>query len=221
MILKIFGGLIITLVFISIFRLAGGWNWVRGWVFLGLLIVGQALSTVYMVRKDPELLRRRGQIGQGTKTWDLVLLTLFGLTYLATLIVAAFDAQNHWSVMTIWLLPIGVGLHVFFVVVFTWAMDVNTHFEKTVRIQRDRHHRVIESGPYRIVRHPGYLATILGLVLATPLLLGSWWAFIPAILAMMCLLLRTLLEDRTLRKELSGYEAYTRKVPYRILPGIW
>ncbi len=77
------------------------------------------------------------------------------------------------------------------------------------------------SDPYRIVRHPGYIATILGLVLATPLLLGSWWAFIPAILAMACLLLRTVLEDRTLRQELSGYEAYTRKVHYRLLPGIW
>ncbi len=219
--LKIFGGLVIALVFISIFGLAGGWNWLRGWVFLGLLIVGQTFSTVYIGRKDPELLRRRGQIGQGTKTWDLVLLALFGLTYLAILVVAAFDAQNHWSVMTIWLWPIGAGLHIFFVVVFTWAMAVNTHFEKTVRIQRDRHHRVIESGPYRIVRHPGYMATILGLVLATPLLLGSWWAFIPAILAMVCLLLRTVLEERTLGQELSGYEAYTKKVHYRLLPGIW
>ena len=219
--LKIFGGLVITLVFISIFWLAGGLDWFRGWVFIGLLIVGQTLSTLYIGRKDPELLKRRAQIGQGTKTWDLVLLSLFGLTYLATIVVAAFDAQHHWSKMTIWLWLIGAGLHVFFVVVITWAMAVNTHFEKTVRIQSDRHHRVIESGPYRIVRHPGYIAIILGLVLATPLLLGSWWAFIPAILAMACLILRTVLEDRTLQKELTGYEAYTRKVHYRLLPGIW
>ena len=123
--------------------------------------------------------------------------------------------------MPVWLWLIGAVLYVFFVVVITWAMAVNTHFEKTVRIQRDRHHRVIESGPYRIVRHPGYLATILGLVLPTPLLLGSWWAFIPTIWAMAFLILRTVLEDRTLRKELSGYEAYTRKVRYRLLPGLW
>ncbi len=219
--LKIFGGLIITLVFISIFGLAGGLDWFRGWVFIGPLIFGQTLSTLYIGRKDPELLRRRAQIGQGTKNWDFVLLALFGLTYLAILVVAAFDAQHHWSKMTIWLWLIGAGLHVFFVVVITWAMAVNTHFEKTVRIQSDRHHRVIESGPYRIVRHPGYIAIILGLVLATPLLLGSWWAFIPAILAMACLILRTVLEDRTLQKELTGYEAYTRKVHYRLLPGIW
>ena len=135
--LKIFGGLVITLVFISIFGLAGGLDWFRGWVFIGLLIFGQTLSTLYIGRKDPELLRRRAQIGQGTKTWDFVLLALFGLTYLAILVVAAFDAQHHWSKMTIWLWLIGAGLHVFFVVVITWAMAVNTHFEKTVRIQKD------------------------------------------------------------------------------------
>ncbi len=220
--LKILVAVAMTLLFISIwFWLAGGLNWFRGWAFIGLLIVGQTLSTVYIGRKDPELLRRRAQIGQGTKTWDLVLLTIFGLTYLAILIVAALDAQHHWSKMTLWLWLIGAGLHVFFVVVITWAMAVNTHFEKTVRIQSDRHHRVIESGPYRIVRHPGYIAIILGLILATPLLLGSWWAFIPAILAMVCLIIRTILEDRTLRQELSGYEAYTKKVPYRLLPGFW
>ena len=218
---KILGGLVLALVFICIILLAGGLDWVRGWVFIGLLIVGRTISTRYIGRKDPELLRRRGQIGQGTKTWDLFLLTLFGLTYLAIIVVAAFDAQNHWSQMPVWLWLIGAVLYVFFVVVITWAMAVNTHFEKTVRIQRDRHHRVIESGPYRIVRHPGYLATLLGLILPTPLLLGSWWAFIPTILAMACLILRTVLEDRTLRKELSGYKAYTRKVRYRLLPGLW
>ncbi len=136
--LKIFGVLVITLLLISLFfRLAGGLDWFRGWVFIGLVIVGQSLSTLYIGRKDPELLRRRSQIGQGTKTWDLVLLSLFGLTYLAILVVAAFDAQHHWSKMTSWLWLIGAGLHVFFVVVITWAMAVNTHFEKTVRIQKD------------------------------------------------------------------------------------
>ncbi len=221
MTLKIFGGLVVTLVFISIFWLAGGWNWFRGWTFIGLLIVGQTISTLYIWRKNPELLMRRSRIGQGTKTWDIVLLALFGITYLAIPIVAALDTQHQWSKMTIWLYPVGVVLYVFFVVVFTWAMSVNPHFEKTVRIQRELNHQVIESGPYRIVRHPGYIATMLGLVLATPLLLGSWWAFIPAILALLCLLLRTALEDLTLRKELSGYEAYTRKVHYRLLPGLW
>ena len=100
-------------------------------------------------------------------------------------------------------------------------MSVNTHFEKTVRIQHDRGHRVVDSGPYRIVRHPGYLGTIIGFVLATPLLLGSWWAFAPAVVAAAFLVVRTALEDRTLNKELDGYQTYTQNVRYHLLPGAW
>ena len=100
-------------------------------------------------------------------------------------------------------------------------MAVNPHFEKFVRIQTDRDHRVIDSGPYRIIRHPGYLAIIIGLLFSAPYLLGSLWAFAPAMLAAGCLIVRTVLEERTLRSELPGYEAYCRRVPKRLLPGIW
>lgn len=218
---KIVGGLVTALVFIGTFLLVGRWDWFRGWAFIGLLIVGRIISAPYLWRKNPELMKRRGQFGKGTKTWDIAVLVPFGLTYLAVPVVAALDTRYHWSEMSLWLWPVGAVLYAFFVGIITWAMAVNPHFEKTVRIQRDRNHQVIESGPYRIVRHPGYTAILLGLVLATPLLLGSWWAFIPAILATICLIVRTALEDRTLWKELSGYEAYTRKVRYRLLPGLW
>ena len=219
--LQIIGGLITILFFVSMFLLAGRLSWFRGWAFLGLLIIGSILSGVYLWRKNPELMKRRSQIGEGTKTWDLIILALFGLTYLPSLIVAALDTQHHWSTMTIWLWPVGAVLFASFMVVITWGMAVNPYFEKTVRIQRDRSHHVITSGPYRIVRHPGYTATIIGLVLATPLLLGSWWAFIPALLSTACLILRTTLEDRTLHQELPGYDAYTRNVRYRLVPGLW
>ena len=100
-------------------------------------------------------------------------------------------------------------------------MAVNPFFEKTVRIQHEIGHRVVDSGPYKIVRHPGYTGMIIGLILATPMLLGSGWAFVPALLAVVWAVVRTVLEDRTLRRELPGYEDYTRRVPYRLLPGIW
>jgi protein-S-isoprenylcysteine O-methyltransferase Ste14 len=112
-------------------------------------------------------------------------------------------------------------MYVFCVFLLTWAMAVNTHFEKTVRIQHDRGHRVIDSGPYRIVRHPGYLGAILGFTLAAPLLLGSWWSFVPAVAAVVCLIIRTSLEDRTLQNELDGYKDYAQNVRYRLLPGLW
>jgi protein-S-isoprenylcysteine O-methyltransferase Ste14 len=105
--------------------------------------------------------------------------------------------------------------------VVTWAMAVNTHFEKTVRIQSDRGHTVCDRGPYRWVRHPGYVGASLAFPLATPLLLGSAWAFVPAALCVAMLVLRTALEDRMLRAELEGYEAFAGKTRYRLLPGIW
>lgn len=218
---KIVGSLVTALVVISIFALVGRWDWPRGWAFIGLLLLGRLIAAPYLWRKNPELMQRRGQIGVGTKTWDLIVLTLFGVTFLAIPTVAALDIRYDWSGMSVWLWPAGAALYAFFVAVFTGSMAVNPFFEKTVRIQGDRDHRVIESGPYGIVRHPGYIAIVLGLVLAMPLLLGSWWAFVPAMLCTLSLILRTALEDRTLQKELSGYKAYSQKVRYRLIPGLW
>lgn len=218
---KIVGALITALVVVSVFALVGQWDWWRGWAFIGLLLLGRLISAPYLWHKNPELMKRRGEMGKGTKTWDLIVLTVFGVTLLAIPLVAALDIRYHGSIMPLWLWPVGVALYVFFVTVITWSMAVNPFFEKTVRIQSDRNRQVIEAGPYRIIRHPGYVAIILGLVLAMPLLLGSWWALVPALLCTLSLILRTALEDRTLQKELPGYEAYTRKVHYRLIPGLW
>ncbi len=201
--------------------IAGRFDWMQGWAYVAIVTLGQTISSALIWRRNPELLIRRGMLGAGTKGWDKMLLALFGLTYLAELIVAALDERFQWSSLGWWLWPVGCALYIFFVVVLTWAMAVNPFFETTVRIQSDRGHQVVESGPYRFVRHPGYLAIILGLILAAPLLLGSWWAFIPALLSTSCLVIRTALEDRLLQQELSGYAAYARRVPYRLLPGVW
>ena len=157
----------------------------------------------------------------GAKNWDKVVLGVFAVMYLAEIVVGALDYRWGWSAMSLWFWPVGVVLYAFFLVVVTWAMSVNTHFEKTVRIQSDRNHRVIDSGPYGIVRHPGYLATIAGFIVGVPLLLGSWWAFLPAFAAGACLVVRTFLEDRMLRRELTGYEAYAQRVRYRLIRGLW
>jgi protein-S-isoprenylcysteine O-methyltransferase Ste14 len=101
-----------------------------------------------------------------------------------------------------------------------WAMLENEHFEQFMRIQEDRAHQVVTSGPYRIVRHPGYAGAIVG-VLSVPLILGSWWTFAPAGAVALVFVIRTALEDRTLRRELGGYQAYMRQTRYRLVPGIW
>ena len=99
-------------------------------------------------------------------------------------------------------------------------MVVNPFFEKTVRIQTDHEHRVIETGPYAYVRHPGYVG-FAGWMLSTPLLLASDWAFIPALLAVIGFVIRTAFEDRMLRAELKGYSEYATRVRFRLIPGVW
>ena len=220
--LQIVGGAVSLVVFVGIlFVVAGDVGWLRGWAYVGVLTIGHGISAVYAWRKDPELLARRGKTGEGTKNWDKVVLGVFAVMYLAEIVVGALDYRWGWSAMSVWFWPVGVVLYAFFLFVVTWAMSVNTHFEKTVRIQSDRNHRVIDSGPYGIVRHPGYLATIAGFILGVPLLVGSWWAFLPAFAAGACLVVRTFLEDRMLRRELTGYEAYAQRVRYRLIRGLW
>ncbi len=222
LVLRVVAGIVVTGLFVvGLFTAAGSWGWVLGWAYIGLLTVGQSVSAAILRRKDPELLARRGTVGEGTKSWDRVVLGLFALTYLATVVVAALDAGQGWSPLPLALWGVGAAMYVLGVALATWAMSVNTHFEKTVRIQHDRDHTVCDRGPYHWVRHPGYVGAALGFPLATPLLLGSGWAFVPAVASALTLVLRTALEDRTLRRELAGYAEFAQRTRYRLLPGIW
>ena len=119
-----------------------------------------------------------------------------------------------------WMWPVGLVLFLPGTALFTGSMGVNPFFEKTVRMQSERGHRVIDTGPYRFVRHPGYIG-FLGWIVSAPLLLGSWWALIPSIVSVVGLVIRTVLEDRTLREELPGYAEYARRIRFRLIPGVW
>jgi protein-S-isoprenylcysteine O-methyltransferase Ste14 len=120
------------------------------------------------------------RFGKGTKTWDKLWAGAFTPVFMSVYVVAGLDAVRFgWSAMPLWLWPLGLVLFLPGTTLFTWAMGVNPFFEKTVRIQKERGHRVIDTGPYRLVRHPGYLG-FLGWILSAPMLLGSWWAFVPA-----------------------------------------
>jgi protein-S-isoprenylcysteine O-methyltransferase Ste14 len=140
---------------------------------------------------------------------------------LAIPIVAALDdGRYHRSHVPWWGSLVGYALIIAGFVGVTRATSVNKFFEPSVRIQADRGHRVIDTGPYAIVRHPGY-ALGYPLFLGMPLALGSLWALIPALLLGPLLVLRTLWEDRTLQAELPGYNEYAQRVRYRLVPGIW
>jgi protein-S-isoprenylcysteine O-methyltransferase Ste14 len=211
----------IVLFAVTIFWPAGRLDWVAGWLYLGLVSASFLVNVGYLRRVSPGLIEQRMRIGPGTKRWDIIWGVFFGPLMLGIYVVAGFDAVRYeWSTMSSWMWPLGLTFFVPGMALFTWSMGVNPFFEKTVRIQTERGHRVIDSGPYGFVRHPGYLG-VFGWCLSAPLLLGSWWAFVPAMLSVIALVIRTALEDRTLRRELTGYAAYTKRVPYRLLTGIW
>ena len=210
-----------ALVVAGFFWVAGDWEWWRGWGYLAVVLVGHGGSGLIVWRHDPELIRRRSRPGAGTKRWDQWWLAGFALCYLAIWVVGALDHRFGWSQMPIWLFVPGALLYSLFATGITLSMLANPHFEKTVRIQTDRDHKVIDTGPYAIVRHPGYAVLIVGYLLPAPLLLGSWWAFVPAVACSLWVVLRTTLEDRTLRRELDGYDEYAQRVRYRLCPRLW
>ncbi len=162
-----------------------------------------------------------GKAKQDAKGWDNWVTRIAGLFMIAGLVVPGLDLRFHWSP------PFEAGIQlVGFIVLalgyalFSWAMLSNEFFETKVRIQADRGQTVATSGPYRYVRHPGYVGLILQL-LATPMALGSWWGLVPAVCAFGMFILRTALEDETLQHEPDGYRDYAERVRYRLLPGVW
>jgi protein-S-isoprenylcysteine O-methyltransferase Ste14 len=210
------------LIFVlCLFLPAGTLAWSRGWLFFVVTVAASILITIYLQRVNPEVVAARVNRHDGTKGWDRVLLRLFLPALVLVLPVAALDdGRYHWFPVPWWVCGIGYVLLIAGMVGLTWAESVNRFFEPTVRIQTDRGHTVIDSGPYAIVRHPGYVSGFL-VFIGMPLSLGSLWALIPAVLACLLLVVRTIWEDRTLRDELTGYEEYTQRVRYRLIPGVW
>jgi len=204
-----------------LFLPAGTWAWRKGWLFLGVLLVTGALGAWCIWRLNPALYGARINPHRGTKRWDKILIGFALPAMLAIFPVAALDdGRFHWFPVPWWVCLLGYALLLVGLAIVTWAEAVNQFFEPTVRIQTDRGHQVIDTGPYALVRHPGYVGGSL-LFLGIPLCLGSLWALIPAGLSCLCLVLRTRWEDQTLRAELAGYKEYTQRVRSRFIPGVW
>jgi protein-S-isoprenylcysteine O-methyltransferase Ste14 len=168
------------------------------------------------------MLAERSKIREGTKDWDRILTpAILIVGTLALLATAALDVRFEWSgsfSTELW----GFGLIFAFAsqMFVLWAMASNPFFATTVRIQAERGHTVASSGPYQWIRHPGYAGSLV-YTLMTPLVLCSWWTFIPAVLTIALIILRTGLEDQTLKMELPGYEEYAGRVRHRLVPGVW
>ena len=208
---------LVALVFLP----AGRIYWAQGWIFIAVLVAAFGLSALLLAKVNPMIYRARSRFQPGTEKWDLILLAVMLPAMVVEIPLATLDAARMgWSDVPLWVGLIGYILLIAGIAVTTWAQAVNPFFEPGVRVQKERAQRVITSGPYKFVRHPGYTAAI-AIFVGIPLALASWWALLPATLAIALLVVRTSWEDRLLQAELSGYADYARRTRNRLLPGFW
>jgi len=216
--IQVFGSAL--LMGLVLFLSAGRLDWPAAWIFLGTYVLAILTFGVWAMRKNPEVVNERGKT-QNMKSWDKTLMTIYTVMIFVLLIVAGLDAGRYgWSIMPIAVQVAGYIALLFAMLVTYWAMAVNPFLSTIVRIQDDRGHYAVTSGPYRYVRHPMY-AMILLMYPGIALELGSWWALLPALVIIIVFVIRTALEDRMLQAELPGYAEFARQTRYRLVPGVW
>ena len=205
---------VIALLF---FLPAGTIRYWQAWLWIVTLLIPMIFVLVYLMRNDPALLERRMRGREKEQTQKLVLLVGW-IWILLTMLVPGFDQRCGGSHV-----PTGLVIAadvVFFLsyCLFIWVMRENTYASRIVEVEQGQ--KVISSGPYAIVRHPLYVSSI-GIYLCTPLVLASYWALIPAAFVVPIMAARLINEEQVLKRDLPGYEEYTRKVRFRLLPGVW
>jgi protein-S-isoprenylcysteine O-methyltransferase Ste14 len=211
----------LPLVAALLFIPAGTWRWPMGWAVVAVYAVWEIAQLAVVLPRSPELVAERASGHMSDYRWDMVILSVMGLITIAKYVVAGLDFRYGWTetlplalqIAALVFAALGYALGV-------WTMAANPFFAKVNRIQRERGHEVVSGGPYRWVRHPGYLGTI-AFELGTPVALNSWWALIPGGLMVLLTVLRTALEDRALHRDLPGYEQYAQETRYRLVPGMW
>ncbi len=212
------------LIPLLLFACGGDFGWWQAWFYSILLLIAGIGARIWAEQRHPGLIaeRQNAEAFKTAKAWDKVLAPLMAISVgFPMVIVAGLDHRYNWSPeFPLSLIVIGFIVISFGYAFASWALAENRYFFAVVRIQADRGHEVCDSGPYRFVRHPGYAGNVLavfGIVLA----LGSIWALIPAAAASIIAVIRTALEDQTLKEELPGYRDYARRVRYRLIPAIY
>lgn len=207
-----------------VFILAGTVKWWQAWVYIGISYAASITSRALITKIHPDLVQERVSYSEkaDAKKWDKILMPFVALiSPAAYFIVAGLDHRFGWSnPVPIWLYIVALVFTLLFYAFSTWALVTNRFFSAVVRIQTDRGHTVVDTGPYQYVRHPGYLAGSM-VALFFPFMIGSWWAFIPVGIMVIFVVLRTALEDKMLINELPGYLEYAQKTRFRLIPGIW
>lgn len=199
------------------------WDWWQAWVYFALLVLTFILSRWFANKRHPDLLQERANFMENAnpQQWDKVLAPLVAFSSVFIVLVAGLDRRFNWSEpFSIQLNLVGIFLIVGGYLLASYALIANRFFSGMVRLQSDRGHHVVTQGPYRWMRHPGYTGSLLS-NLGIPLLLSSMWAFIPVVLSLVILVIRTKLEDQFLQGNLEGYKEYAQHVKFRLIPGIW
>jgi protein-S-isoprenylcysteine O-methyltransferase Ste14 len=206
----------------AVFASAGRIDWDRGWIWATVFAVGMVAASLLVRRKNPALMEAWSHLRRkDTKPFDKVFLSVYIPLVFLQPILAGLDAVRFgWSSLPFATVYVGLVVLAIAITPITWALMVNPYAESSVRIQTDRDHKVVTSGPYRIVRHPMYIGAIL-MYPAIALMLGSMWALALSGLIAILIVWRTALEDRTLRRELPGYEEFATLTRYRLIPGLW
>jgi len=204
-----------------VFVPAGRLDWWEGWAFCLLYLASVMGIYFWLMRHDPELARERQSRPKDQPIWDRIITRIYTILVLGAFIVAALDSGRFgWSDVPVGGRVLGWAMLTSAVAFVWWVLTTNTFASHAVRLQEDRQQRVIDSGPYAVVRHPMYVGVIACFV-AVPLALRSLWALIPAGAVVVLFAVRTALEDRALQQGLPGYAEYAHRVRYRLIPGIW
>jgi len=207
----------VVVIAACLFWPAGTFNYWQAWAWLAALFVPMSISLVYLIRRDPALLERRTRTNE-TRPEQRLVIAASTLYFLVIFLLPGFDKRFGWSQVPVWLVLLadlgvvaGYGLYIL-------VLQTNSYASRVIEVEQGQ--RVISTGPYALVRHPMYSAMIL-LMSATPLALGSFWAFLPSLGLIPLLAVRAKDEEKLLMKELTGYREYTQKTRYRLFPGLW
>jgi protein-S-isoprenylcysteine O-methyltransferase Ste14 len=215
-------GLFIALA-ICLFIPAGTFKWIAGWSFLLLFIGFVAVISFWLIKHDPGLLQERmtGLRRPDQKKWDRILMSLVLIFFILWLVIMPIDAVRiQWSQMPVWIQVAGAIILIFSLYIFYLVTRENPYLSPAIRVQEERGQKVVTTGPYHYIRHPYYAATIL-FFLGTTMMLGSWYGLIPGLALTVLVVIRSFMEERTLQKELEGYDEYMKQVKHRFIPYIW
>jgi len=220
--LRAFAGLLFLLVVLAVllFLPASPDHFWQAWVFLAVFFIPSLAITVYLMKKDPDLLARRmsgGPTAEKEPAQKIIML-LVSVGFIALIVIPALDHRFGWSSMPVSIALAGNGLVLLGWLGIFFVFQANTYAAATIQLAPGQ--TIISTGPYALVRHPMYAGGLLMLI-GMPIALGSWWGLLVILAMMPALIWRLFEEEKFLVRNLAGYVAYQRTVPYRMIPLVW